>query len=355
MKVYGVIMAGGGGTRFWPVSRRSLPKQFLNLTGKDMMVNETIDRLANIMDKKDIFVVTNISQAPMMAEATKERLQEDHILAEPAARNTSACIGYAALEITRKYGDGIMCVFPSDHFIKQEEEFTRVMMEAVRTAQQTDKLITIGIKPEFPSTGYGYIKHGAMEPEGYCRVEEFVEKPDLETAGEYLRDGSYLWNSGMFVWKASTILKKMERLLPDVYECLMKIGEALNTPNEKKVLGEVYPVIPKISVDYGIMERSDDVLVLPGDFGWNDVGSWDALEAVYEPDRDGNIVCGEFLPLESKDCIIYGKDKLIAAIGIENLIIVEAKQAILVCPKERAQDVKNIVEMLEKSNKIQYL
>lgn len=355
MKTYGVIMAGGGGTRFWPLSRRETPKQFLNLTGKDVMVNVTADRLAGVVGQEDIFVVTNASQAPVMAEVTKGRVRREHILAEPAARNTSACIGYAAMEIVKKYGDGIMCILPSDHFIKMEEEFKKVLARAAGLADRTGKLITIGIKPEFPSTGYGYIKHGVMEKEGFCQVEEFVEKPDAETAAAYLEDGSYLWNSGMFVWRASTILRKMEKLLPDVYECLVRIGEAMDTELEREVLEKVYPTIPKISIDYGIMERSQDVLVLPGEFGWSDVGSWDALQSVYDADEEGNVVRGEFLPVDSHGCIVYGTGKLIAAIGMEDLIVVEGEKAILVCPKDRAQDVKTIVEILEKKGNVEYL
>ena len=355
MNRFGVIMAGGGGTRFWPLSRKDLPKQFLNLTGGDLMVNETIDRLARSVLKEDIFIVTNSLQAQLMLSSTDGRVREDHILAEPAARNTSACIGYAALEIVKKYGDGIMCILPSDHYIKDMEGYDAVMEEAFLAAEKTDYLITIGIKPTFPATGYGYIKSSDQKIAGYAKAEDFVEKPDVRTAKEYLQDGSFLWNSGMFVWRASTILKHFEALLPDVYACLQKIELAMNTPDEKKVLEEVYPTIPKISIDYGIMERSTDVLVLEGNFGWNDVGSWDALQSLYDEDENGNIIYGEQIHIDTKNCISYAKNKLIAAIGVEDLIIVETDDAVLVCHKDKAQDVKKIVEGLGEQGKTEYL
>lgn len=355
MKTFGIIMAGGGGTRFWPLSTKAEPKQFLNLSGKDILVNETIDRQTAFIQKEDIFIVTNASQAKLMLEKTEGRIAEDHILAEPAARNTAACIGYAAMKIRKKYGDGILCIFAADHHIQDEEEYGRVMRLAVQTAEETDGLVTIGIRPTFPSTGYGYIRNSAEEGKAYRRVEEFVEKPDLETASAYVEAGNYAWNSGMFVWKASTILGYFERLLPDIYAHLVTIGEAMGTEREQEVLWQVYPSIPKISVDYGIMERADHVLMLEGDFGWSDVGSWDTLDSVQKRDANGNITSGNTLLLDAKDCVIYGKNKLIAAIGVENLIVVEADQAVLVCPVDQAQRVKEAVEALSAAGREEFL
>lgn len=355
MNRYGVIMAGGGGTRFWPLSRKDLPKQFLNLTGTDILVNETIDRLAASVDKKNIFVVTNAAQSELMYQSTEGRLREDHILAEPAARNTSACIAYAAMEIVKKYGDGVMCIFPSDHYIKEPENFEHVIERAIRTAEDTDALVTIGIKPTFASTGYGYIKYIGESEKDYLTVEEFVEKPDVKTAKSYLKAGTYLWNSGMFVWRASTILRHFQELLPDVYACIAEIGDAMNTKLERETINRVYPTIPKISIDYGIMERSKNVLVVEGDFGWNDVGSWDALRALYDADENGNIIYGEQIHIDTKNCISYAKSKLIAALGVEDLIIVETDDAVLVCHKDKAQDVKKIVEGLNEQGKTEYL
>ena len=355
MNRFGVIMAGGGGTRFWPLSRKDLPKQFLNLTGTDLMVNETIDRMALSVPGKDIFIVTNATQADLMLTSTDGRVGKDHILAEPAARNTSACIGYAAMEIVKKYGDGIMCILPSDHYIKDMEGYTAVIEEAFIAAEKTDHLVTIGIRPDFPATGYGYIKRSTKLQDGYHKADDFVEKPDVRTAKEYIKDGNYLWNSGMFIWKASTILKHFKDLLPDVYVCLEEIGNAMNTEQEQSVIARIYPEIPKISIDYGIMERSQDVLVLEGNFGWNDVGSWDALQALYDEDENGNIIYGDQIHIDTKNCIAYAKNKLIAAIGVEDLIIVETDDAVLVCHKDKAQDVKKVVEGLGELGRTEYL
>ena len=355
MKTYGVIMAGGGGTRFWPLSRKAKPKQFLNLSGKDTMVMDTANRLCRIADKEDIFIVTGESFVESTIESTSAILRADHILGEPAARNTAACIGYAAMEIVRKYEDGVMCVAASDHFIKDEDEYERVMKTAISLAEEKDALVTIGIKPTFPSTGYGYIRSNRDTVADYYEVEEFVEKPDLETASEYLASGQYAWNSGMFVWKASVILSYFEKLLPDIYECLVKIGDAMGTDKEKEVIQEIYPVIPKISVDYGIMERAKGVLMVEGDFGWNDVGSFDALEEIYEKDENGNVVLANGCLIDTNGCILYGDgDKLIATLGVDNIVIAQTKDIVLVCDKKRAQDIKLIPETLEKLEKSKY-
>lgn len=368
MNKYSVIMAGGGGTRFWPLSRRKMPKQLLNLTGRDTMVNETIDRISANVPMENIYIVTNVSQAPLMKEVTKERLAEGRILAEPAARNTAACIGYAAVEIQKRYGDSIMCVLPSDHYIKDSEVYAEVMDFAMKLAEETEQLVTIGIKPTGPATGYGYIKYNKKEKEvGHTTgvvsrkritaypVSDFVEKPNLATARSYVEQGCYLWNSGMFVWKTSVILKYFEKLLPDVYECLMEIEKAIGTDKEQETIERIYPTIPKISVDYGIMERADKVIMLEGDFGWNDVGSWDTLDALYDADENNNVKYGDQIHIDSRNCIAYGKDKLIATIGLDNVVIVETGDAVLVCDKNRAQDVKKIVELLEEQGKEQYL
>lgn len=355
MNIYGVIMAGGGGTRFWPLSRQEEPKQLLNLSGKDLMINETIDRIATVAEMKDIFVVTNVTQVPKMVQATTGRLSEDHILSEPSARNTSACIGYAAMEIVKKYGDGIMCISPADHFIKNQTEFTRVLKAAVEVAEKENKLVTVGIQPTYPATGYGYIKFDKEEESVAKTVIEFKEKPNLETAKEYVASGAYAWNSGMFIWKASTILKKFEELLPDVYACIEKIGTVMGTPEEAEVIQTIYPTIPSISVDYGIMEKSSDVLVISGDFGWNDVGSWENMDVIYDEDENGNILVGNQVNIDTKNTISYSKKRLITTVGVENLIIVETEDAILVCDKNRAQDVKLIVDQLKADGKNQYL
>ena len=358
-RIYGVIMAGGGGTRFWPLSRHTMPKQLLNLSGRDRMINETVDRIAAIADKSDIFIVTNVDQVPGMQAAVTVtgRVAADHILAEPSARNTAACIGYAAMEILKKYGDGIMTIFPSDHFIRDQKAFEEVLKYACNVADSEDCLVTLGIEPTFACTGYGYIRYDRGEGSGLSasKVLEFKEKPDSETAKKYVESGNYAWNSGMFVWKASVILDRMRELLPDVYSCIERIGDAMGTPDEKKVIGEVYPTIPSISIDYGIMEKASDVRVISADMGWSDVGSWDNLGEIYDEDVDGNVFAGDHLAIDTKGCITYSEKRLITTIGVSDLIIVETEDAILVCDKNRAQDVKLAVERLKEEGRNELL
>ena len=349
MKKYGVIMAGGGGTRFWPLSRQGRPKQLLNLTGREIMVNEAIDRLSYTADFQDIFIVTNVKQADQMGEVTGARIREDHILREPSARNTAACIGYAAMEILKKYGDGVMIITPSDAYIRDTAAFTRTLSEAVKAAEEQDKLVTIGIKPDFPATGYGYIRFDQNHAEAAKPVEEFKEKPDLETAKGYLASGAYAWNSGMFIWKASLILEMFERWIPDIYEDLCRIGDAMGTDLEEKKIQELYPKIRKISIDYAIMEPAAAegyVLVVPGDFGWNDLGSWDMMPVLHETDEEGNVSVGDVLAIHSRNNIVYSSGRLVSLLGVDHLVVVETPDAVLVCDQSKVQNVKEIVDTL---------
>lgn len=349
MNHFGVIMAGGGGTRFWPLSRQKKPKQLLNLSGKDLMVNEAVDRMATVIGKSNIFIVTSEIQASSMITATEGKVFPGNILAEPAARNTAACIGYAAIEIVKRYGDGIMIITPADHYIEDVPALTDIFRLALTTAENQNKLVTIGLKPTFASTGFGYIKYDATMKGAVKSVLEFREKPDEETAKEYVASGEYAWNSGMFIWKASLILSKLQELAPDIYNDLEKIGNAINTPREQEVLHEVYPNIRKISIDYAIMEpcaAKGDVLVIPGDCGWNDVGSWDMMDILHEQDDDGNICLGDVVAIDVKDSVIYSTSRTVTAVDVDNIVIVETNDAIMVCSKDKAQNVKMIVDTL---------
>jgi mannose-1-phosphate guanylyltransferase len=350
MDIFGVIMAGGGGTRFWPLSRKQTPKQLLNLSGKDVMVNETVDRLSQVAKNENIYIVTNSTQVDKMKNVTSGRVLPDNILSEPAARNTAACIGYAAIKIVKKYGNGIMVITPSDAYIKNNKEYANVLNKAIARAEATDDLVTVGITPTFPATGYGYIRFEKSENVAK-KVIQFVEKPDQATAEGYLKTGEYVWNSGMFIWKASVILDKFKQLLPDIYEDLQKIEEAIDTKKESDVLNEVYPNIRSISIDYGIMEKSNNISVVPGDFGWNDVGSWDMMGVLHDADKDGNITVGDTINIQTTNSIVYSSGKLVATVGVDNLVVVETPDAILVCPKDKAQDVKKIVEKLKEQGR----
>ncbi len=348
-KIYAVIMAGGGGTRFWPLGRKARPKQFLKVTGDDTLLGETIARILPIIPMEQIFIVTNISQVPLVEEAVPEGFCKENILPEPAARNTAACIGYAAKEIISRYGDGLMCILASDHHIGMPEAFRNTVMAALQTAEDTDALVTLGIKPTFPSTGYGYIKYaseGKDDPLASYDVEQFVEKPDLETAKAYIASGDFAWNSGMFFWRAGAIMEQFKLLLPDITALLDEIYEA---PDRKKALFDIYPTIPSISVDYGIMERAKKVKMHTGDFKWDDVGSFTAYADLNDQDANGNTIVGKVCLLDSKNNICVGNDnRLLALIGVEDLTVVDGGNALLVCPTERLQEVRDMVAKLSK-------
>lgn len=356
MKAYAVIMAGGGGTRFWPLSRQNLPKQMLNLSGNDALINETIKRYDGVIDIENTFIVTSQSQGEPLNTVLIDGVPRENILLEPMAKNTAPCILYAALKLYRMYGDGIMCVLPADHYITDNTGYKELLSNAILLAKSTDKLITIGIKPTFASTGYGYIKHSNEKAHDIAyNVVEFVEKPHSEVAKQYIQSGNYLWNSGMFVWKTSVIIESFKRYLPRLYDSFNSISATMDTDDSYRAISEIYPELQSISIDYGIMERSNDVLVLKGDFGWNDVGSWDALGALFPTDKDGNIVRAEHVGVDTNDCIIYSEDKLVATIGLNNMIVVNTKDALLVCDKEKAQEVKSIVNKLKELKKYDLL
>lgn len=358
MNHYGVIMAGGGGTRFWPLSRQKTPKQLLNLSGKDLMVNEAIDRMSTVIERNNIFIITSEVQASAMESATVNKILKKNILAEPAARNTAACIGYSAMEIVRKYGDGVMIITPADHYIENVPALTNIFRTAITTAEEQDKLVTIGLKPTFPSTGFGYIKYNAKTDGDVKPVIEFREKPDEETAKRYMESGEYAWNSGMFIWKASLILEKLKENTPDIYADLIKIGDAMDTANERTILREIYPRIRKISIDYAVMEpcsTKGEVLVIPGECGWNDVGSWDMMDILHEPDLDNNILIGDVTAIDVKNSVVYSSSKTVTAVDVDNLVIVETSDAIMVCKKDKAQNVKKIVDALNEAGRKELL
>lgn len=352
MQKAAVIMAGGGGTRFWPVSRMATPKQLARLTGDDVMLNETIKHYDHVIGRANTFIVTNAVQAELMDKVLFDEVDRSHILIEPVQRNTASCIIYAAMTLKKLYGDAVMAVLPADHHIGNIKEYERILTLAMNTAVDTDKIVTIGIKPSFPSTGYGYINYSdsatSYNSEVY-NLLRFVEKPNYDIAKEYVDSGKYLWNSGMFIMKASVILEYFEKLLPDMYKSMVSIYDKLRTPDEAKAIDEIYPTLEKISVDYGIMEKADGVLTIPAEFGWNDVGVWQSLDDVFKHDENGNVRVGASEVIDSKDNIIFDAcgDKLITAVGVEGLVIVETKDAIMVLKKDKSQDVKQMVDHLK--------
>lgn len=356
MKKTALIMAGGRGERFWPKSRKRMPKQFLSLTDdRKTMIQHTVERILPMVDVEDIFIVTNRDYKPLVQDQLPD-IPQENILCEPVGRNTAPCIGLGAVHIARKYADAVMFVLPSDHLIKYNTIFQNTLADAADVAEQGENLVTLGITPDYPETGYGYIKFNPNETLGRSfAVDRFVEKPDLETAKGYLASEQYLWNSGMFIWKVSTILKNLEKYLPETYAGLQKIQQAIRTEDERNVLEREFEAFRSESIDYGIMEKAQNIYILSGSFGWDDVGSWLAVERIRQSNEFGNVITGNAITVDTKNTIIEGDKKLIATVGIENLIVVDTEDALLICEKDSAGNIKKVLENLKICNRTEYL
>ena len=359
MKLTALIMAGGRGERFWPRSRKSYPKQFLALTkGSMSMIQQTVDRLLPLMDSADIFISTNEEYKPLVKEQLP-LIPQENILCEPIGKNTAPCIGLGAMHIQKKYGDAVMIVLPSDHSIQQPALFRSILKNAARIAEKEPAMVTLGIPPTEPDTGYGYIQLNAENPtpyEGAYYVDKFVEKPNLELAKEYTASGNNLWNSGMFIWRTSTILAKMAEYLPENYALLETIANAIGTPAQDSVLKEEFPKMQSISIDYGIMEKASGCYIIPSSFGWDDVGSWLALGRINPvSDDELNVIDGDVITVNTTRCIVQGQERLIAMIGLEDIIVVDMPDSLLLCNKESAADIKKVLEVLRSQNRNELL
>ncbi len=350
--MYVVILAGGTGTRLWPRSRRATPKQLLDLVDHQSMLQRTIARVRPLLPVERILVSTGAEYAaPIQAQVPD--LPPGNIIVERAGRNTAPCIGLAAIHLQRRAGaDDVMISLHADAYIKDEERFRQVLLAAVEAAER-DHLVTIGITPPHAETGFGYIQRGErlarLNGQDVYRVVRFTEKPDAATAQRFVETGEYYWNSGMFIWKLSRIMAEMELHQPQLAAQLREIQGALGTPEEEAVTERVWGEVRSQSIDVAIMERAQDVAVVPADIGWSDVGSWDALADILDPDEQGNVVrgAGRYLGVDTKDTFIYSEGRLVATLGLEGMVVVDTGDAILVCPKERAQDVKLLVNRLK--------
>ncbi len=359
MNKFAVVLAGGGGTRFWPLSRKERPKQLLRLGSDDIMLNDTIARFETVIPIQHTYVVTNQSQAELLADMVRPGVPQENILVEPVGRSTAASILYAALTVDQTDPEAILAVFPADHYITDQVQFVTTLELAFRAADSSPRLVTIGIRPVFAATGYGYIRY--QETPVYSEgglvyaVEEFVEKPNLPTATGYLSSHHHLWNSGILMGKVSVIIENFRRYLPRLYRLMSPLRQHLGTSAERSVVDAIYADLPSISIDYGILERSDDVLVVIGDFDWNDVGTWEALGTIFPPDASGNIVQADHIGMGTQNSIIYSTDRLIATIGIDGLIIADTKDALLICPKEQSQAVRALVDRLDAEGRHEFL
>lgn len=356
--LHAVIMAGGSGTRFWPQSTEAHPKQFLNIFGDRTMLQTTVDRIEPLIPAERVWVITNDEYVDLVQQQLPD-VPVDNIVGEPVAKNTAPCIAAAATLIQNKDPEGTMVVLPADHQISQNEEFLSILKTAEAKAGDGQTLVTIGIKPDRPETGYGYIEFDEDTSEIHegrkvNKVSQFREKPDRETAQAFIDSGNFLWNSGMFIWQASTILKEFKQYLPSVYSEIEKLTPAVGTKDEKDAIDNFYHGCPSISVDYGIMEQAETVFVVPGSFGWNDVGSWKAVYDLRDKDENGNVIQTDTAATADAEnnLIQSDSDKMIALVGVENLAVVETDNAILVCKLDQAQGVKKIVNQLRENDEL---
>lgn len=350
MSLYAVVLAGGQGTRFWPLSRRGRPKQFLDVIGGVSLLRQTVERIRPLVPPERTIVVT----AAEHAEGVRAELPElpaANLLAEPAGRGTAAAIGLAAVVVRARDPGACLAVLPSDHIIADRDGFLAALEAACAVARDGDYLVTLGMKPAAPETGYGYIRVGErLRSAGAFpvhRVDRFIEKPERARAEAYLADGRYLWNGGMFVWRVDTVLEAIRVHLHATFEGLAEVALALGSGDLTAALVRVYEKLPSVSIDTGVLEKAGNVLVLPVEVGWRDVGSWPALEAFLERREGGNTGVGPHVAIDTRRCLVYSPKKLVATVGVEDLIIVETDEALLVCRKDRAQEVRRVAEVVE--------
>jgi mannose-1-phosphate guanylyltransferase len=353
--VYAVIMAGGSGTRFWPLSRRAWPKQFLSLAEQnESLLQATVRRIRGLVPSERILVVTSERHS----DATRQQLPElppENVLAEPSARNTAPCVAWAAAHVSARAPKAVMMVLPADPHIGDEQAY-RALLTRSCAAAQDGGLVTIGVTPTRPETGYGYIECGAEAGGGVYKVQRFVEKPDLARAQEFIRDKRFLWNSGMFFFRADKVLEEYQRQLPDLHAFASAYRDQTSPAAAQSFVSARYATLTSISIDHGIMERALDVRVVPGSFGWYDIGSWTTAWELAAKDANGNALLADTSVVESNNCYVRAKPgKLVALIGVDDLVVVDTEDALLIMPRERAQDVRRVVDDLAQRDAKKYL
>ncbi len=350
MVLYAAILAGGRGERFWPWSRKDRPKQLLPITGAGTMLEETVERILPLIPAERILMITGRELAEVITRRCPQ-LSKSRIVAEPRSRNTAAAIGLAAVTLRQEDPQAIMAVLSADHQITPQKKFLNALSAAAKYAQKENCLVTFGIPPTRPETGYGYIELGpelGSEQGGTIfKVKEFKEKPNRMMAQQFYLDRGHLWNSGMFVWQVNTILEAIATHMPQLSEGLEELARVPHGSEREKAIEEFFDRIDAVSIDYGVMEKADNVVVVQGDFRWDDVGTWSSLRRIHKPDTNGNVILGAGLTVESFDCILAGEGEgLITTLGVSDLIIVRSGDCVLVAHASRAQDVRQVVEKL---------
>jgi mannose-1-phosphate guanylyltransferase len=361
LPIHAVILAGGRGTRFWPRSRTRTPKQLLNIVGRQTMLEQTVARLRPLISSDHIWTVTNVEQTAALKKQLPTASRK-RVLTEPVGRNTAAAIALAAIHIRHAAkGDALMAVLPSDQFISQPEKYRSIVAAALNVAREPGRMAVLGIPPTRPETGYGYVERmgEALDTKGFpfFAVRRFTEKPALPVAQEYVASGNYHWNAGMFFWRVSTFLENLQRHLPKTYAKLEKLAASIGTRAYEKKLRAIYPKLENISVDYAILERATQqsgppqVFVIPAEIGWSDIGSWAAVYELLAKQPNDNIFAGPGYALEASGNFLYSPNKFIAAIGVKDLVVVETPDALLIVPRDRAQDVAILVKHLEEQKR----
>jgi len=355
---YVVIMAGGIGSRFWPMSRQNYPKQFLDIlnTGKTL-IQWTFERFASFIPKENIYVVTSNEYRDIVHKQLPQ-MPEENILGEPSRKNTAPCIAYISFKLQQKDPKASLIVAPADHLILDTKGFTKVCLEALSFVGKHSAFITLGIKPTYPNTGYGYIQHEQHSvSDNVYKVKTFTEKPNLELAKTFLASGDFLWNAGIFVWQVKNIIQAFEKYLPEMYDVFSAEREKFNTSAEKAALEHIYPLCTNISIDFGIMEKADNVYVIPSSFGWSDLGTWNSAYENLEKDYLANAVAGDnVVVIDATKCVVKApNDKLLVLQGLDDFIVVDTKDVLLICKRDKEQDIKEYVAELKRSKGDYYL
>ncbi|MCC6550786.1 MAG: mannose-1-phosphate guanylyltransferase [Ignavibacteriaceae bacterium] len=347
MKIYAVIMAGGVGSRFWPRSRERKPKQLINIFGENSLIQNTVNRLNGLVPHENVFIITNKFHKEEILNQL-ENINPDNVIAEPVGRNTAPCILLASKVIYQLDKDSVCLVLPADHLIKEEENFRETLKKAADYAYSSENVLTIGISPTRPETGYGYIQIESKEISPRIHpVKTFAEKPNYATAVRFLESGDFYWNSGMFIWKTEVILQELKKHLPELYKDFSDLVLPASDPGFESSVEKIYGSIRGISIDYGVMEKSEKVSLIKSNFIWSDVGSWEEVYQLSEKNGTGNVFEGTVYADSTLDSFVYSPDKFTAIIGAENLLVINTKDSLLVCRRDKAQDVKKVVEFLK--------